>query len=103
MQRPSKYIHTDVPDWADTISMFGELRNHITHSTPTATEKLEKSCNIKGNMGFSFKSGDSIFVNLFHLMAIECFIDQYLNTLNTSLIDLAMKTSDRSSLQTSNQ
>jgi hypothetical protein len=70
-----------------TIKMFGVLRNHITHSAPHVTQELSESCEIKGNMEFSFQEGDQLKVELFHLMAIECFIDQYLTALNMSLLE----------------
>lgn len=68
--------------------MFGILRNHITHSAPNVTDELSDSCNIKGNMEFSFQEDEILCVSLFHLMAIECFIDQYLSALNMSLLEL---------------
>ena len=55
---------------------------------PTVTQELEESCKIKGNMGFNFSAGAELKVELFHLMAIECFIDQYLTALNMSLLEL---------------
>ncbi|MDG1372174.1 MAG: hypothetical protein P8Q48_18395 [Paracoccaceae bacterium] len=87
LRKPSTYEHTDITDWMDTIKMFGALRNHITHSAPNVKQDLSKSCNIKGNMGFFFEEGDQLTVELFHLMAIECFIDEYLTALNMSLLE----------------
>ena len=63
------------------------LRNHITHSAPTVTKELAKACQIAGNMGFSFNVGDPLEVKLFHLQAIECFLDQYLTAWNMALIE----------------
>jgi hypothetical protein len=88
LKKPSPYQHTEIADWMDTIKMFGVLRNHITHSAPNVTEELADACNIKGSMGFDFKAGAELKVELFHLMAIECFIDQYLAALNMSLLEL---------------
>jgi hypothetical protein len=88
LKEPSTYKYTNVADWMDTIKMFGVLRNHITHSAPMVTRELEDSCKIKGNMGFSYVTGTELNVELFHLMAIECFIDQYLTALNMSLLEL---------------
>ena len=87
LRKPSTYEHTDITDWMATIKMFGVLRNHITHSAPHVTQELSESCKIKGNMEFSFQEGDQLKVELFHLMAIECFIDQYLTALNMSLLE----------------
>lgn len=88
LKEPSTYKYTNVSDWMDTIKMFSVLRNHITHSAPTVTQELEESCKIKGSMGFNFSAGAELKVELFHLMAIECFIDQYLTALNMSLLEL---------------
>lgn len=88
LRKPSTYQHTEITDWMDTIKMFGVLRNHITHSAPNVTEELADCCAIKGNMGFAFEAGAELKVELFHLMAIECFIDQYLTALNMSLLEL---------------
>ena len=88
LKEPSNYKMTDIKDWAGTIFMFGELRNHIVHSAQYVSEKLENACEIKGSMNFSFKSEELLEVDLFHLMAIECFIDQYLTALNLALIEM---------------
>ena len=88
LRKPSTYKHTDITDWMQTIRMFGVLRNHITHSAPNVTAELSEACKIKGNMEFAFEEGEPLKVELFHLMAIECFIDQYLTALNMSLLEL---------------
>jgi len=52
------------------------------------TKELQDACQITGNMSFAFKEGEAIEVKLYHLQAIECFIDQYLTALNMSHIEL---------------
>jgi hypothetical protein len=88
LRKPSTYEHTNITDWMETIKMFGVLRNHITHSAPNVTTELSEACEIKGNMNFSFTEGAHLKVELFHLMSIECFVDQYLTALNLSLLEL---------------
>ena len=88
LQPPSHYQHTTLENWVETIRMFSILRNHITHNAPLVTEELSESCKIIGSMSFDFKEGEAIEVKLFHLQAIECFIDQYLTALNAALIEL---------------
>lgn len=88
LKRPSMYENTEVADWMETIKMFGVLRNHIAHSAPNVTQELADACSIKGSMGFNFATDTKLNVELFHLMAIECFIDQYLTALNMSLLEL---------------
>jgi hypothetical protein len=88
LRAPSNYRLTDIGDWVATTEMFGKLRNHIKHSATHVTPELAEACAIRTNMGFSFKEGDALVVELHHLMAIECFVDQYLTALNISLLEL---------------
>lgn len=87
LRAPSHYRHTTLEDWIATIEMFGKLRNHITHSATHVTAELAEACKIATNMGFTFNEGDPLGVELHHLMAIECFVDQYLTAFNLSLLE----------------
>jgi hypothetical protein len=41
------------------------------------------------NMGFDFREGEKLEINLRHLQGVECFLDQLLTALNLSLLERA--------------
>jgi len=87
LRAPSHYKEANVANWIHTIEMFSKLRNHITHSATHVTAELAQACAINRNMGFEFKEGEPLTIELHHLMAIECFVDQYVNALNFALLE----------------
>lgn len=89
IQKPSAYKHTTPETWSQTLSGIGLIRNALTHGAKTASKELADFCATPYNNGFTFKEGDSLEIELFHLQATEMFSDQLLNALNISLFELA--------------
>jgi len=86
LKRPSYFKVTDVADWARSIETIAELRHLITHGEGQASEQLQKLCEQTG-MGWTFKAGEELRVELIHLQEVEYFIDQLLTALNVSLCE----------------
>lgn len=84
LKTPSKYQHTTIDTWAETIEGLGLLRHLLIHGEQTVPDELEAFCEKPHSMSFDFKAGDPLRVDLFHLQAFELFTDQLLNGLNLS-------------------
>lgn len=87
LQRPSSYVHTTPEDWFSTIKMFSLIRNHIMHGASTANKELAEATKINTNMDISFEEGEELSIQLYHLMCLECFLDQYHHALNLALFE----------------
>jgi hypothetical protein len=86
LKRPSYFKFTDMTDWARSIETIAELRHLLTHGEGQATEQLQKLCEQTG-MGWTFRAGEELKVDLIHLQEVECFIDRLLTALNVSLCE----------------
>jgi transposase len=86
LRRPSYFEKTDVGDWAASIETIAELRHLLTHGEGLVNERLEQLCD-RAPMGWLFKSGDELKVDLTHLQAVEYFTEQLLTALNASLCE----------------
>ena len=85
LKTPAEYKHTNERTWAETIRLIAVLRNSLTHGAQTANAELASLCGKPHSLGFDFKEGDPLDLELWHLQAVECFTDQILTAVNVSL------------------
>ncbi|MBU3161352.1 hypothetical protein KPL37_16715 [Clostridium frigoris] len=88
IKEPSKYTHTTIQTWAETIKGISILRNCLIHGVEVVPKELEEFCQKPYCMSFDFKEGQTLKVKLHHLQSVEMFTDQLLNALNTSFLEL---------------
>lgn len=86
---PSTYKQTTTETWAESISGLSLVRNSLIHGVSTGSEEIEEFCKQPTSLGFSFKAGEPLLIQLLHLQSVECFTDQLLTALNLSLCELA--------------
>jgi hypothetical protein len=87
LKRPSFYHRATVDDWALVIDAFVELRNLITHGAGIVSDKLASLTGQRASAGFDFTAGEQLHVTSRHMQLVECFFNQLLTALNTSLIE----------------
>jgi hypothetical protein len=87
LKRPSKYKHTDIQSWAESLRLIAVVRNSLIHGSETVNAELGALCGKPHSLGFAFKTGDRLSLKLIHLQAIECFTDQLLTAINISLME----------------
>jgi hypothetical protein len=89
LKTPSIYKVSTVETWAETIAGIAELRNCFTHGVDTVNKALAEFSNKPHSMLFDFREGEKLTIELKHLQSIECFLDQFLTTINFSLMERA--------------
>lgn len=89
LKRPSTYKHTDIATWAESMRLVAVLRNSLMHGAETVNPELGSLCGKPHSLGFTFKTGDRLSLELIHLQSIECFTDQLLTAINLSLFEHA--------------
>lgn len=87
LKRPSWYELSDIDDLAKNIEMIGLIRHHVTHGEDLVSEDLGKLCDEQPQLGLNFQTGEKLVVSTEHLMIVEAFLDQLLNTINMSLLE----------------
>lgn len=87
LKRPSHYQHTDIDTWAQSLRLVIVLRNLLIHGVETVTDELEQLSGKSYSLGFAFKKGMPLELELWHLQAVECFADQLLSAVNQSLAE----------------
>lgn len=87
LKRPSTYQHSDVATWAESLRLVAVLRNSLTHGAEVVNAELAALCGKPHSLGFAFKEGDPLALELRHLQSIECFTDQLLTAVNLSLFE----------------
>jgi hypothetical protein len=90
LKRPSWYQLSDIEDWCRTIETIGEIRHLIIHGEDLVSKRLGDLCAAQPHLGFKFREGDRLDVQLIHLMIVEQFLDKLLSTINFSLFELAL-------------
>lgn len=91
LEKPSCYTNTDLESWAQCIEAIASLRNCLTHGVNIVPEELAEYSNMPYRMGFNFKEGEELILNLDHFMNIEAFFDSLLTGLNISLFERSGK------------
>lgn len=87
LKRPASYQHTDVNTWAESLRLVVVLRNLLIHGVDEANDELEQLSAKPYSLGYDFKAGDSLELELRHLQAVECFAEQLLTAVNLSLVE----------------
>ncbi len=87
LKRPTSYQHTDVDTWVDSLRLVVVLRNLLIHGVNKVNDELEELSGKPYSLGFDFKAGDSLELELWHLQSVECFADQLLSAVNLSLVE----------------
>lgn len=87
IQAPSAYRHTTVETWAETIKGVALARNCLAHGEIIVPEELGEFCKTPYSMTFDFVEGRELQIELYHLMGLECFLDQLLDALNVAFVE----------------
>ena len=87
IKEPADFSKTTVATWAETIEGIALVRHLLVHGESVVPESLAAFCAKPHSLGFGFKQGQPLRLELHHLQALECFADQLLNALNRSLAE----------------
>jgi hypothetical protein len=87
LKEPKEFKQTTVATWAETIEGIALVRHLLVHGESIVIEEISNFCLKAHSLSFGFKKGEPLRVELHHLLAIECFVDQLLNALNKSLAE----------------
>lgn len=87
LREPKRFTKTTVDSWAESIEGIALVRHLLVHGEDTVPEPLERFCGKPHNLGFNFKAGSPLRVDLVHLQSVETFCHELLNALNESLVE----------------
>lgn len=87
LQTPSMYKNTTIETWAETITGISIVRNSIVHGSKVVSKELADFCTKPYSLGFDFKEGDELKIELYHLQVLELFMNQLLSGINMALIE----------------
>lgn len=86
LKKPKEYKQSDVNTWAESLRLVVVLRNLLIHGAEKVNNELEELSGKPHSLGFQFKAGDSLKLELFHLQSVELFANQLLSAINLSLV-----------------
>lgn len=91
LEKPSVYTKSSPETWAEAIKAIGVLRNSLIHGERLVTQELFDISQKVTILGPKIKLGDEIRLGTVNLMNIEMFLDQLLNAMNLSMLELHEK------------
>lgn len=87
LTKPKNFKQSNESTWAESLRLVIVLRNLLIHGAEKVNKELEELSGKPHSLGFQFKAGDSLELELFHLQSVELFADQLLSAINLSLVE----------------
>lgn len=86
LKKPKDYVTTP-ENWAESITGISIARNIIMHGGKYVTKELSNFCTKPYSLGFNFKEGEELNINLINLQSVELFLNQLLSAINIALLE----------------
>ena len=87
LKTPARYTQTTVQTWSESLRLLAVLRNLLIHGEKQVNAELAALCGKPHSLGFAFKEGEPLALEVLHLQAVESFTDQLLTAVNLSLVE----------------
>ncbi len=87
LKTPARYTQTTVQTWSESLRLLAVLRNLLIHGEKQVNAELGVLCGQPHSLGFAFKEGEPLALEVLHLQAVESFTDQLLTAVNLSLVE----------------
>jgi len=87
LKKPSHYRKSTPETWAESLRGIGLVRHLLVHGAQEVPEELGEFCKQPHAVGFDFREGEPLKIELRHLQCAELFSDQLLSAVNLSLVE----------------
>lgn len=94
LKKPENYVTTP-ENWAESITGISLVRNIIVHGGKYVTKELSDFCTKPHSLGFRFKEGEELKIDLIKLQSVELFLHQLLSAINIALVEKSRKTDNK--------